>query len=314
MDFYSLYDYSNGTDYLYYNYSMFEEFNYLFEDGLPPVSYVIAWIVIWICFPLILLAIYALHSLIRDDNVAPVYVINLLISDIIQICCFGIWTGTGRRFSRVIYVSILIYYFGVLASVGFMMCVALERFLVVACPLWYRFRRSVRFSAVVSFVVWITCLIELLVALLTSDLYQLIFRFIFLLLPLPLLTFFLAGTVKVISSARSVPSEEKRRIVGILVLVLLIYTLLFMPSVIQLLKMILYRYPLYRTEDSYYGFHLSFLQFSPLADLVLYVFMRKGAPDKLLACLCCCNVMKEEGGGQSSDMTTEDISSVQVLS
>lgn len=67
----------------------------------------------------------------QENHVAPVYVINLLISDLIQICCLVFWVARywGRLSS---YVSKCIYYIGVLASVGFMLCVALERQVVCA--------------------------------------------------------------------------------------------------------------------------------------------------------------------------------------
>ncbi|XP_075328753.1 G-protein coupled receptor 4-like [Odontesthes bonariensis] len=305
MDYFSLnINYWDNYYYDYENDTIFEEFEiYGKEYGPPTVSYVIAWLVMLIGFPLTLLAIYALHSLIRDEPVAPVYVINLLISDLIQISCLVIWV-VERRQRGVLYASTIIYFFGVLASVGFMVCVALERYLVFGCPLWYRFRRNTKLSVMVSLVVWLICLLELLVAMLMPNFYHLIFRFAFLLLPFPFLVFCLAGTLKALFDVRSVPTKEKRRIVGTLVLVLLNYTVMFMPSVARLLRMIC-RYPVNNAEDSYYGLSLAFLQFSPLSDLVLYVFLKKGATEKLLACLCCCDVLKEEESSQGT--TTQDV-------
>uniref|UniRef100_A0A3B4WVI2 G-protein coupled receptor 4-like n=1 Tax=Seriola lalandi dorsalis TaxID=1841481 RepID=A0A3B4WVI2_SERLL len=264
-------------------------------------SHMISCIVIWIGFPLTLLAIYALYSLVRHDHVAPVYVINLLIADLIQMCCMVIWVADHRS-SMVFYFSTLIYYIGVMASVGFMVCVALERYLVIACPLWYRFRRNIKFSVQVSIMVWVLCFIEFLVARLTNVF--VIVRFIFLLLPFPLLIIFSAGTFKALSAAISVTPKEKRRILGTLVLVLLKYTLLFLPLVIWLLEMSCRCLP-YIADDS--RLYLSFLQFSPLADLVLYVFMRKGAADKLLASLCCCRMTGEE---EVSQIDAEEVCSV----
>ncbi|XP_044070061.1 G-protein coupled receptor 4-like isoform X2 [Siniperca chuatsi] len=255
------------------------------------------------CFPLTLLAIYALYSLVRDDHVAPVYVINLLMSDLIQICCFVIWVAEHRF--MVVSASKYLYFISVMASVGFMVCVALERYLVIACPLWYRFRRSIKTSVLVSIMVWVLCFIEFLIALLTSNFWHpLIFRSVLLLLPFPLLIFSLAGTLKALSAAISVSLKEKRRIVGTLVVVLLNYTVLFLPWVIWLLELS------HIVSDS--GLYLSFLQFSPLADLVLYVFMRKGAVDKLLVHLCCCRMTREEEQEQvtTNEKNTEEVSSV----
>uniref|UniRef100_A0A3B4U422 G-protein coupled receptor 4-like n=1 Tax=Seriola dumerili TaxID=41447 RepID=A0A3B4U422_SERDU len=281
-------------EYFYLN--NFADFNYTYD-----ASHMISCIVISIGFPLTLFAIYALYSLVRHDHVAPVYVINLLISDLIQMCCMVIWVADHRS-SMVFYFSTLIYYIGVMASVGFMVCVALERYLVVACPLWYRFRRNVKLSVQVSIMVWVLCFIEFLVARLTNVF--VIVRFIFLLLPFPLLIIFSAGTFKALSAAISVTPKEKRRILGTLVLVLLKYTLLFLPLVIWLLEMSCRCLP-YIADDS--RLYLSFLQFSPLADLVLYVFMRKGAADKLLDSLCCCRMTGEE---EVSQIDAEEVCSV----
>ncbi|XP_033469665.1 G-protein coupled receptor 4-like [Epinephelus lanceolatus] len=308
MDFFSshyIYNFNytllHDNDYNYANYTMFEEFDFQ-KIKTATVSYVIAWIVILIGFPLTLLAIYALYSLVREDHVAPVYVINLLISDLIQMCCLVIWVANSGT-SAVFYVLKFIYYIGVMVSVGFMVCIALERYLVIACPLWYRFRRSIKFSLFVSIFVWALSLIEFLITWLTSELHPLVFRTVFLLLPFPLLIFFLAGTLKALSAAISVPLKEKRRIVGTLVLVLLNYTVLFSPWVIRLLEL-LYRPSHHDVHDS--DLYLPFLQFSPLADLVLYVFMRKGAVDKLLAHLCCRRMTGEEEQGQVTSTDKKD--------
>ncbi|XP_019111395.2 ovarian cancer G-protein coupled receptor 1 [Larimichthys crocea] len=178
----------------------------------------------------------------------------------------------------------LIYIFSLLTSVGFMVCVALERYLVVAWPLWYRFRRTIKIPVVVCVVVWVFTLVFLLTFYFCFDgTVTLTIFAVYLLLPFPLLIFFMVGTLKALS-ASTVRSDEKRRIVGVLVLVLLIYTLLFMPSVIW-----------YLSEEARNNFTFEslsgiFLMFSPLADLFLYVFMRKGIIDKLLASVCCCRM------------------------
>jgi len=110
----------------------------------------------------------------------------------------------------------------------------------------------------------------------------------FLLIPFPLLLFFLGGTLKALSAARSVPADEKRRVVATLVLVLFIYTLLFLPRII---------FSLAKEFRKYRSFELVTIipvYFSPLADLVLYVFMKKGICDKLLAFLCCCKMDRDD--------------------
>lgn len=64
---------------------------------------------------------------VRNDHVAPIYVINLLISDPIQLCCMIVWLAQPKGWKIHGYTIIIIYYIGVIASVCFMVCVALER-------------------------------------------------------------------------------------------------------------------------------------------------------------------------------------------
>lgn len=67
-----------------------------------------------------------LYPQVRNDQVGPIYVINLLISDLIQLCCMIVWVTKIN--ARPLYnITYFIYVFGLLTSVGFMVCVALER-------------------------------------------------------------------------------------------------------------------------------------------------------------------------------------------
>ncbi|XP_038579849.1 G-protein coupled receptor 4-like, partial [Micropterus salmoides] len=255
-------DYSNFTS-NYQNYSNITNYDTKSED-------VVTFIISAIGLPLTLVAIYALYSMVRSDHVAPIYVINLLITDLIQLCCMivEVVPNVDKKISNIF---LYIYLSGLVASIYFMVCVALERYLVIAHPLWYRFRRSIKSSVVVCVVVWVLSLVFVVLYLYMSFI---IFA-VLLLLPFPLFIFFLAGTLKALSASISVPSDEKYRIVGILVLVLLIYMLLFLPDIIFYLGQY--------HDVTLFILSLTFLRFSPLADLFLYVFMRKGFIDKLLA-------------------------------
>uniref|UniRef100_A0A3B4X0P5 Ovarian cancer G-protein coupled receptor 1-like n=2 Tax=Seriola lalandi dorsalis TaxID=1841481 RepID=A0A3B4X0P5_SERLL len=225
---------------------------------------------------------------VRNDHVAPIYIINLLISDLIQLCCMIVEVVLPED-SIITTIFRIIYLCGLTASVGFMMCVALERYLVIAWPLWYRFRRTIKTSVVVCVVVWTLSLVTFFSVVFLADSDDMLIPFaVFLLLPLPLFIFFLGGTVKALSAAISVPADEKRRIVAVLILVLLIYTLLFLPYIILLL-----------VEEARHNITLGvvsfmFVKFSPLADVFLYVFIRKGAVDKLLASLCRCRMDSDD--------------------
>ncbi|KAL7383540.1 hypothetical protein ABVT39_012796 [Epinephelus coioides] len=251
-------------------------YDYGGNEQVEFIMKVVTIIIMCIGLPLTLVAIYAVRSLVKDDHVVPIYVINLLITDLIQLCSMITWYLPNRG-------SLLIYLYCLVTSIGFMVCIALERYLVIACPLWYRFRRTIKVSVLVCLVVWV--LPAVIYCLLLTVRKSITIAGILLLLPLPLFIFFLGPwTLKALSASISVHSDEKRRIVGMLVLVLLIYTLLFLPSIILLLvKEIRYR-------GIYRSLFPVFLLLSPLADLFLYVFMRKGIIDKLLASVCCCKM------------------------
>ncbi|XP_075338809.1 G-protein coupled receptor 4-like [Odontesthes bonariensis] len=251
---------------------------------------VMEWIIICAGLPLTLVAIAVVYSLVKNDHIAPVYIINLLISDLIQLCCVTAWKFV---LNDVIYFT---YLFGVLASVGFMVCISLERYLVITQPLWYRFRRNIKTSLIVCVVVWILPLVYVLPVYFDVNFYvtETIYV-VFVLLPLPLFIFFLVGTLKALSAARSVPADEKRRIVAILIVVLLIYTLLFLPSVIWSLV------EKARDNRIFHNMAFLFLNLSPLADLTMYVFIRTGAIDKLLASMCVKMFNKQEKNSMSND-------------
>ncbi|XP_062285998.1 G-protein coupled receptor 4-like [Scomber scombrus] len=240
---------------------------------------IVCWIVIVIGLPLIILAIYYLYSLVRHNHVAPIYVINLLISDLIQLCCMATMLGKPKFDQADI--ILLIHLLGVMASVGFMVCISLERYLLIAWPLWYHSRRTIKSSLVVCVVVWVFALVVICSVLFIDN--KLLLIGIILLLPFPVLIFSVVGIFKGLSAAISVSSEEKRRIVGATILVLLNYTLLFLPFIIGTIT------PNVITTNP-----LAFVFLNPLGDLVLYVFMRKGAIDKILASLCCCRMETQQ--------------------
>ncbi|XP_047458582.1 psychosine receptor-like [Mugil cephalus] len=265
-----------------------------FEGSGGFIFYVVTWIIICVCLPLIVLAIYSLSSMVRKDHGAPLYVINLLISDIIQLICMIGWVTTNCNI-----IFFYLYNYGMLSSVGFMVCISLERYLVIVWPLWYRFRRTTKTSVVVCVLVWILPVIYFLPYYFRVDLQitGIVFA-VYLLLPLPLFIFFLGGTLKALSASISVSSDEKRRIVAVLVVVLLIYILLFLPCVILLLV------GEARMNISFTTVSEILLQLSPLADLILYIFMRKGTIDKILASLCCCRMELQESPDEQHEQQT----------
>ncbi|XP_044229230.1 ovarian cancer G-protein coupled receptor 1-like, partial [Thunnus albacares] len=265
-----------------------DDIPYNIEGNIP---YVITCVIISFGLPLTLLAIYSLYSQVQSNNVAPIFIINLLISDIFQFCYMIV--GVAKPEDLIVVIFLIIYCFGLMVSVGFMVCIALERYLIIAWPLWYRVRRTIKSSLVICVVVWILPLVHVLILYVLFGTSFIIFA-VFLLIPFPLLIFFLGGTLKALSAAISVSSDEKRRIVGMLVLVLLIYTLLFLPTIIMFILA-----EEARDNDTFTSLIVILLRFSPLADLILYFFMRKGVIDKLLASLCCCRKDSDDNSRSS---------------
>ncbi|XP_049913933.1 LOW QUALITY PROTEIN: G-protein coupled receptor 4-like [Epinephelus moara] len=259
-------------------------------DNLMFSLNVVTYIVLVIGLPLTLVAIYALFSQVRNDNVTPIYVINLLISDLIQFCCM-IAVMVPPEDS----LPALIKGHTRFASVGFMVCIAMERYFAIVFPLWYRFRQTIKTSVLVCVMVWVLPLICTLPKLICSSANANLIAGIFLLLPLPLLIFFVGGTLRALSASISVRSDEKRRIAGMLVLVLLIYILLFLPSIIFCMAEEL-------VNDTVSSLSLVFIRLCPLADLVLYVFMRKGTS------VSCCRMDSNEI--KSSSSSGDDVSTV----
>ncbi|XP_036403085.1 psychosine receptor-like [Megalops cyprinoides] len=194
------------------------------------------WITLCIEFPVICWAIFALYHLVKDDNAVPVYVINLLISDILQHIgrfCILIPDLSPQVENTFYFICVI----GVLSSVVFMVCIALERYLAIVHPLWYRYRRTVRHSVLMSLIAWVSPFILALLGGIASycsghikNTYLTLC--IFLILPFPLLVFFLVATWRALSRSTSVPVTERKRILCTLLLVLGNYAVLFFPSIL----------------------------------------------------------------------------------
>lgn len=149
----------------------------------------------------------------------------------------------------------------------------------ITCPQLNCIRQT-KGSLLVSVLVWILCVIT---APLCIVLYQdfLIIILVFNLSPLFILSF--AWTLRALPSATSVPTDEKRRVLGTFVVLLLNHFLMIFPMAVCHTL----------TFEHHMGFPdsvVSLFLLSPFMDLVLFVFMRKGPIDRLLARLCCCGM------------------------
>uniref|UniRef100_A0A3B4G0M0 G-protein coupled receptors family 1 profile domain-containing protein n=1 Tax=Pundamilia nyererei TaxID=303518 RepID=A0A3B4G0M0_9CICH len=213
------------------------------------------------------LFIIHLYSLqVRRSPVPVIYYTNLLLSNLIQICIMIVWLlRIGSSIPAVIHLSC------VMASLYFRMCVALERYLCfhISYPLLDCLRQT-RSSVLVCVLVWAFCIVSVPLAIVLDELGRL---FIHAVLPGPLFIFCLARTFRALPAATSVPTEEKRRSLGILILLFFYYFLIVVSTIIS---------NIFRYFSVVFGFFL----LSPFVDLILFLFMLKGCIDKLLACLC----------------------------
>uniref|UniRef100_A0AAX7TRE2 G-protein coupled receptors family 1 profile domain-containing protein n=1 Tax=Astatotilapia calliptera TaxID=8154 RepID=A0AAX7TRE2_ASTCA len=193
-------------------------------------------------------------------------------------------------------IACFFYYFAVTANLYFKSCIALERYCFIACPLLDCLRQT-RSSVLVCVLVWVFCSVSVALAVFSYEFVRLI---IYAALPAPLFIFCLAGTLKALPAATSVPTEEKRRTVGTLVLLLLNYFLINLPAVTLLTLNFERRFPV-KTID--FIIMILFL-FSSLLDFILCIFMRKGPIDRLLVHLCCC-IMERNNTGDVTDVSTD---------
>ncbi|CAI5654924.1 uncharacterized protein LOC109204762 isoform X1 [Oreochromis niloticus] len=283
---------------------------------------VLIWILICFFLPVTILFFCCACCAGQRYQVPVIYYTNLIISILIYHCMTFFWWeilhGIVERF---------FYYFAVTASLYFKSCIALERYLSVfhcvctfmslniifyseasfvsllccrycfiACPLLDCLRQT-KGSVLVCVLVWVLCIVSVGLAVF---LYEFVRLIIYAALPAPLFIFCLAGTLKALPAATSVPTEEKRRIVGTLVLLLLNYFLINLPAVILLTLNLYPRFP-----ETLVDFIIIILSlFSSLLDFILFAFMRKGPIDRLLARLCCCS-MESNNTGDVTDVSTD---------
>ncbi|KAL3971701.1 zona pellucida sperm-binding protein 1 [Sarotherodon galilaeus] len=252
---------------------------------------VVIWIDVSVFLPVTILFFCCVCCAGRSCEVPLIYYINLLISNLIHRCMtFFLWTKLHDR------TLCFFYYLVVTTSLYFKLCIALERYCFIALPLLDCFRQT-NGSLLVCVLVWVFCIVSVALAIILHDLVRLI---IYAALPAPLFIICVAGTLKALPAATSVPTEEKRRTVGTLVLLLLNYFLINLPAVILLTLKLELHFPI-TTID--FTIMILFL-FSSLLDLILFVFKCKGPIDRLLARLCCCS-MESNNTGDVTDVSTD---------
>ncbi|KPP69047.1 psychosine receptor-like [Scleropages formosus] len=257
--------------------------NSSYTSTLDRVTDVVGWVTLGIGVPLNCLAIYVLSHSVKDDRTGPVYIINLLVTNAFNF--FG-RPKTGMQHGGTSATpapdsASLVFYYGVITNISFMVCVAMESHVRSAHPRWYSRYSTVRRSTLVSLIAWVTPLALLALAIKG---YLLVFS-ISLLFPLPCLIFLFLDSCRVLCCSTSqLPSTERKRIVGTLALLLGDYTLLFLPFVLKtLLTSLSMKGGQYEVE----AITNILLDFSPLVDPLLFLFVKNDPRDIAKAFPCC---------------------------
>lgn len=253
---------------------------------------ILSWVIFCVGLPVIGAAIYRLVPLIKRDQAAPIYVINLLMSDVLQISASATLKSLPSNMWRQVMQGV--NNLGLIGSVCFMVCIAGERYFKIAHPVWYRLHRTVKKSLIVCVAIWvssisavITIATLIVTKYLTYETYSLCGA-VFFLLPYPLVLFFFARTWVALLKSRSVRQQERRKILGTLALVLCIYTVFFLPHIVTFITVAIE--PQIRLQHGFSYLLTSariLLYLNPLFDPILYVFMRtdvKGIKGQCLHC------------------------------
>ncbi|XP_071399081.1 proteinase-activated receptor 2-like [Centroberyx affinis] len=267
------------------------------------IGIVVDWVIFFVGLPSVCLAGYALLSLLKKDQAAPIFAINLLLSDLLQISItivFIINRFFDDAFQPFVTVRCLTRLFvrtGLCASLGFMVLISVERYLLVGCPLWYHVKNNAKFPTLISICLWTLSLTyaTLDYVFLINRLSLLLFSAICL-LPAPFLAGFFAATWKALheSTAMRQEARNRRRVLGALSLVLGIYIVLFLPFSFRNLY-----YSLKGdtdAEDSVRDLSSvltsALVYLSPLTDPFIYIFMRRDIKDTVEAFPCCRRLLK----------------------
>ncbi|KAI2656440.1 G-protein coupled receptor 4 [Labeo rohita] len=216
--------------------------------------------------PMICLAIYAVYFLIKSKQAASVFVINLLISDLIQIVCMLLLV---LEYQIIVFLGITLIWAG-FTGPYFMTCIAVERYILIAHPIWHRTHHSVKCLVCISLIGW---LISFIVILINLECVIIMFFIYYLVIILCFI-----GSFRSLSHSISLTPLKKQLVLGPLFFVVMSYTFLILPLPVCLVWFNLTNLVLL----SYYIYMLN-----PLVDCLLYVFMRSDAENIIRMPHCC---------------------------
>ncbi|XP_050969826.1 G-protein coupled receptor 4-like isoform X1 [Labeo rohita] len=253
---------------------------------------VVIWIIFSIEFVVMCLALYGLCCLFRSNQAVPLFIINLFVCDIIQICVKPVLNFcTLNVQNNVFFLVFHVYIMSIVVNIGFMVCISVERYVMIKYPVWYRLHHSCRNLFLICLFVWATLcgymVIDIFIALKVDVELAFLLNVIMFLLPYPLVVFCFVGSWKALSHSVAVTPDERKRILIILALVLFSYTVLFLPSIVQnIIFAVSFKHGISSYYDSLHSVSGIMLYLNPLADSLLYIFIRKDA-NSMFRFLCC---------------------------
>lgn len=221
--------------------------------------------------PAVSLACYAVARIVKIDHITPVYVINLLIADLLQVLIKPLLIKHALERTDNNIASYFLFVLGQCGSTGFMLCITVERYVAVACPLWYQQTHTLKRSVQICLVIWIVILMITLLTCYLMSPEQMCFPPVISLVLFICVVMCYFGTWRAIRSVRSVSKEEKKRIMYLSGMIVGTYGLLFLP----LGLFSIYMYIVKQTFCIVKFFVCLLVQLNPLVDPLLYILVRR---------------------------------------
>ncbi|XP_028832280.1 G-protein coupled receptor 4 [Denticeps clupeoides] len=267
-----------------------------------------------------LLSIWGLYQLGRSGGggCQLVYILNLLLSDLLQLLTLPLWILYLQRAHHWLYGSTAcqlvayVFYVNVYASVVFLCLIAMDRFLAIVYPLSSRRVRSMKVAALSGILVWSLTFLFCL-----SGLYPSVFepsrglcleqypvspkyaRFkivsvvLGFLLPCCILGYTSARIGITLRKSPSVSNHEQHRIMGTLIVITVIFFVIFGPyhlvGCYRFVTLLLTDDPCSLERSVYLAYRLCYgiTSLNTLLDPLFYIFLCHDARHKLRRSLSC---------------------------
>nr|XP_015195063.1 PREDICTED: G-protein coupled receptor 4-like [Lepisosteus oculatus] len=271
------------------------------------------------------LALYGLYRLVKANYTLPIYAINLLLADLVQIATLPFWidyfkSGHTWHFGDIACKIIgSVFYISLAVSILFMCCISLERYLAIVHPLWFQGCRKLRNVYALCLAVWLFIILIVSVGVSialkrpqdsklcmeshnwskTLAIFQLVTPSIVFVIPLLLLVFLSLLVHRSLAQSLSFPEQEKRRISGLLLLIVLLFLLIFGPY--HFVKVVLYAGSLAAADKcdfkarvfTSYQISIGLLSVNALLDPMIYIFIYRDTRKKMLDSLPCFRWMRK---------------------